>query len=411
MNGVEWERLGCFHKEDIGGAVVSFGGYIPFELVIFDTTSLDHSAVEKFAIEVKENLPYMGNRILILIRNSEIPASLNGLERTCAICCKDDVCKSLNSKPPELWPGILHYMWLKGISGRSDWKVHINLDVWEKDRLTDQWKNIESNISKFLPGISLTALHKKREHDKSNESNGNNPDLQDHSIVFDRHAVFWYSMESSLKDLSFKGHYEEWGINSPLYLSLFNPPESVVAQIDLVVGLLETSFFKILVVDERIGEKALDSTSANMERFKMLANMGVFIVTHVGDTPVGKDISEQAFSLTIHNNTLSLMRNGKEYKQFHFLVIHQGVIENEEVRAFLEKGLGLDKNCSPEDLVRKISHYVPFVVIDSGRGIPANMPQNAKFLTFSALQDMILRKNPAKYQLIQILLRLTRRKR
>jgi hypothetical protein len=267
--------------------------------------------------------------------------------------------------------------------------------------LTSRWNQIKDELK--AASIHLNVYHKK--------NIDSIPDDLSISNLFDRHGIFFKNLDNSLRDLSFKGYYDEWGINSPLYLTLFNPPEHLVGQIDLAIYLLEACFFKILVVDERIAERAFDAKSGKMERFKVLANMGVFVVTHLGDNPIGKGISKQAFSLKIYDNALSLIWQNKEYKQFHFLVIHQGVIENEKIRKFLEHRLGLNKNSSLEDLVRKISHYVPFVVIDSGRGKPANIPENAKFLTFSSLQDMILRENPAKCQLTQALLRLTRRKR
>jgi hypothetical protein len=125
VNRIEWERLGCFQEQDIERAIVSFGGYIPFELVIFDTTSFDSSKLDKFAAKLKENLCYMGSRILIVIKDSVTPNPLNGVEKTCAICSKDDVSKSIKSSPAWLWPGILRCMWLKNYTGSSDLKLYL----------------------------------------------------------------------------------------------------------------------------------------------------------------------------------------------------------------------------------------------------------------------------------------------
>jgi len=59
------------------------------------------------------------------------------------------------------------------------------------------------------------------------------------------------------------------GINSALYLTLFNPQNSEPAQMDVFLNLLETALFKIVIVDERIGRKCFEKI-AGVERFKSL---------------------------------------------------------------------------------------------------------------------------------------------
>lgn len=93
--------------------------------------------------------------------------------------------------------------------------------------------------------------------------------------------------------------------------------------------------------------------------------------------------------------------------------MHQGILENFEIRKKLAKQLGIelssDLNRDLKVLIKEISEYIPFLVVTSGRGIPSNLPENAKFISFSSLQDNVLRKSPAKSELIKILLKLTRR--
>lgn len=91
----------------------------------------------------------------------------------------------------------------------------------------------------------------------------------------------------------------------------------------------------------------------------------------------------------------------KEDCRYDIAIIHQGVLE------------GFFKNVidpfTYEDFVIALKARIPYVVITSGRGIPHEIPDSAKFLPFSLLEDYVMKGGVAKYRLTRILMDLIRR--
>ena len=81
------------------------------------------------------------------------------------------------------------------------------------------------------------------------------------------------------------------------------------------------------------------------------------------------------------------------------LVIHQGILDTVEREMHLPAA----------DLLQRLSKHIPFLVVDSGRGMPLTLARDAKFLPFSLLQDYVGDIRTAKYSLTQVLMSLTRR--
>lgn len=84
-------------------------------------------------------------------------------------------------------------------------------------------------------------------------------------------------------------------------------------------------------------------------------------------------------------------KDGK--KLFDVLIVHQGIID---------KWFPATAN-SPET-VEKLLHYLrqifPYVIITTGRGSPANIPETARMLPFSTVEATLFRKYPEKLLLI-----------
>jgi hypothetical protein len=76
-------------------------------------------------------------------------------------------------------------------------------------------------------------------------------------------------------------------------------------------------------------------------------------------------------------------------------IIHQGILDDL-------------KSTRPEQALTVLRDLVPFVIVDSGRGIPPGLPQTQKFLPFSLLDDWIGQRT-GKLVLSQLLMQLTRR--
>jgi len=92
----------------------------------------------------------------------------------------------------------------------------------------------------------------------------------------------------------------------------------------------------------------------------------------------------------------------------HIIVMHQGVLET-----FFGEKIPRKENESFVEALKKFVHslrgFIPFVVVDSGRGIPANLPPDVKFMPFSLIQEFFMQERISKYSLIKTLMGLTRR--
>ena len=93
------------------------------------------------------------------------------------------------------------------------------------------------------------------------------------------------------------------------------------------------------------------------------------------------------------------------------------MLEYKEIRELIANSLGIKKQPAKnnvqkemESVIDEILKHIPYVVVDSGRGVPQNLPQNAKFISYSAIQGALLRRHPSKFSLIRNLMRLTSRK-
>ena len=319
-NKTDWKKLGCFHEETIEKALDTYRGYIPFGLIIF---FVDKESGDLFK-SIEKNLLYMGNRVLLLVDNN-IAINLNDrLQKLCVQLKMKDICDKLKNKHKSLWSAILHYEWLKkkkaNISGRD---VYLYLGGDKKDELNSRWKKVTKNIKENF-GEKIIVLNELKDDEWNNIS------LSDNAIVFDRHTTLFKENLLNKKSkaigdnygILFKGYYEPWDISSPLYLILLNPPKGKAAQLELFINLMEMASFKILVLDERVAEKAFEAVpirgKSTIERFKRLAAMNIFISTHVHkdgeDIPIGKNVKDKAFCLNIENGKPSIKYkdNGRE---------------------------------------------------------------------------------------------------
>ncbi len=96
---------------------------------------------------------------------------------------------------------------------------------------------------------------------------------------------------------------------------------------------------------------------------------------------------------------------GGYYKKFHFITIHQGILDKIYETLSVEKK---DKELVTEELFDKFSRlkktgsFLPQFVIHSGRSLPnkKDMPQEQPFIQFAALDHAI---RDCKYTLTELL--------
>ena len=84
-------------------------------------------------------------------------------------------------------------------------------------------------------------------------------------------------------------------------------------------------------------------------------------------------------------------------RRFDILIIHQGLIDK-----WLPH-VGTD--CAKvESFIKRLKEFVPYVVITTGRGTPANIPDSARILPFSVVETALFKKYPEKMVLVDTIM-------
>ena len=100
-------------------------------------------------------------------------------------------------------------------------------------------------------------------------------------------------------------------------------------------------------------------------------------------------------------NLFQTFYGGKnEDVSYDIAIIHHGVLEG-----FIRDNI---TPFSYDDFLRVLREKIPYIVITSGRGIPHDVPDSAKFLPFSLLEDFVMKGGIAKYRLTRVIMELIR---
>jgi hypothetical protein len=212
--------------------------------------------------------------------------------------------------------------------------------------------------------------------------------------------------------------------------------------------MAEASLLRILVMDERVAERAdadADMDKRRLERadghfrkdeaqsdsvMELAWAGGIYIATHYqingGDEQPIHDKAQRnpgAPKLVVHIEAeagkpgkidFSASLSGGHHPttsvadkdRFDILVIHRTILKNIQETAKLTS--------SEFEFLRDIKDVIPFVVVDSGGGYPEEIRKeykgSFKFLPFSFMSEHLLRNRIAKIGLAQLLLGLTEAK-
>lgn len=240
--------------------------------------------------------------------------------------------------------------------------------------------------------------------------------------IYDRH--FQIYRENKIKNgenpILFHEAIEK---NSSDFVHIFSPPK-----IDTVYGMVEAAMLKVLIIDERVAERCFDRIMKNTNdvynaenlyggntRLHAAKKAGIFICTHIdtgngAEKPIHKVVSDKESKITVQlegnkNGYLinSILKKDKENEveteelNPNLIIIHQGIIED-----FL-------KVPNIEKFLDKLRKFAPYIVINSGRGIPQGLPSTEKFIPFSLLEDWVMGDRISKYSMVKFLMRLNRR--
>lgn len=248
-------------------------------------------------------------------------------------------------------------------------------------------------------------------------------------FLMDRHS---YIARNSLGIASKQMVWVDLDKYNPDFDNLFNPDLSKPWV--LPFQLLEAARLRILLLDERIAQWAMNKADKNISYAVGLAEestahywhsarrAGVWITTGIeiknsstSNTaitfcPKEKGLLLPSFNITInlHNEKISARENlgatdlknaAIDLRSFDIAVIHQGILDS------LEKS----KKVAPQSFIRFLRKYLPWIVIESGRGIPPEVKEGKeKFLPFTVLDRGFSRGTVAKFELTHRLMELTR---
>lgn len=306
--------------------------------------------------------------------------------------------------------------WLRRWLGKKKLQLVLYLEQKIKEHPTRWWKNAERN----WPDDSLIKLNIAFREDALVRLNS---DLTNHrkTAIFDRHLSL--GLRRELMPFFF---HEALDKDSPDFLDFFNPmvsPRKNVTK-ETIYEIAESTLVNVLVIDERIAEKADEEIKFGskteqakivydvkhddyIKRWKVWKKAGIYICTHIdfgNEEEIEIVKKNKAFKAKFNNNGMQLLEyKNKKFKlvddiNFDVIIIHQGILDT-----YKEKIYNQDEFLT---IVRKA---IPFVIVDSGRGIPTNLPRNVKFLPFSALTEFIMRPRIGKNRLTRIIMPLTRR--
>ena len=342
----------------------------------------------------------------------------------------------------------------------SRWTRQAMLDVYfeqEQSRSpTSQWIELVQKWGEenYQPNIWYNEEKNGIASQKVKKPNGISKLNDVPRIIFDRHAIVSTKIQNAL-DVGVRDSYYVFDKLSSDFISIIT---SEVSE-KLVYALLEAGLLRILIVDSRIAERSCDENilpphwitylkhyiiktskfpcdmSCNPMRWHVASIGKVFICTHfningkptllhpnVRDVPYLKlkiymedDSSVKRIQVALRSDNQTeerkiefSLKNGKRDLKsslgmdFDMIIIHQGDIDTRKP----SKGFNFRK------FVDSLKQLIPFVIIDSGRGIPVEVQRtpNVKFLPYSLLGQYVAQKRIDKVQLTEILMSLTRRR-
>lgn len=338
-----------------------------------------------------------------------------------------------------LWSSWLR-RWLK--SPRVTAVVNLYLEQRGVEDPTKRWAGCAARFNESSDSVKL------RVYESAGQQLVNSlcdiPDRRNQvNIIYDRHRGLRDAFEKILYE-SNAWSYILLEKNSPDFISLFSPvfpqnddsdepPEPWILPFELA----EAGLSRVLVIDERAAEFSMDTLSddthgvihglmrmvfgsavpkaARARKWHLAWAAKIYVCTHFGINTDAEPIHERInkrgqdfpyLKMTVRKKEIdfrmAVVENEITGLQADVVLIHQGVLDEWRAR------VGADFNQG--DFLNILRNHFPFVVVESGRGIPPNLSANEKFLPFSLLQHNVFGDNVGKFGFNRILMSLSRRR-
>jgi len=304
--------------------------------------------------------------------------------------------------------------WFKDGTPAQDYTVSVNvfLNQKEGEEPTGSWKTFAEEHDAYeggteQPKVKLRVLHLGSEAQSASETG------EVCQVFYDRHGGAVGNHTINLKNDA----YIWFDKLSPDFVRVFRRDPPIL----LPYQLAEAGLLRVLVIDERIAELAgRDPGLSQTDNKKLGQILGLgedgamawhiayaarvlvcTSLTWVGALETRRYADKDLCQVTVDSNQITCKcQVGSVSQSFSkdsidVCIIHQGILDDL-------------KSTTPEKALKHLGDLVPFVIVDSGRGIPPGLPQTQKFLPFSLLDDWIGQRT-GKLVLSQLLMQLTRR--
>lgn len=332
--------------------------------------------------------------------------------------------------------------WLDDSSAEKVAAVNVYLDQEAGDDPTSRWAAHANAFNQSAESVQLRIFAQDR-LGAAHSLNDTRP--ANVSIMYDRHRGLRDALYAELQNNA------DWSYlllekHSPDFTTLFSPkfpaPKDAMYW-TLPWEMAEAGLLRVLVVDERAAEFSLDNLDDDIADVLF----GLMGATSTGDLP--DDIREEqilkwhlawaakvcicthfaigqppeplhdevahwtgAFPYlkmqvdktgeTIEPYEISILGASTSELRADMILIHQGVLDEWRNRR---------ADFRQDEFLSGLKQHFPFVVVESGRGIPPTLSAHEKFLPFSLLQHNVLGNVVGKYGLTRVLMSLARRRR
>lgn len=410
-----------------------------FRFALFDCCL----AAEKEANErnLRRLLPKFPFRVLVMTGRDhqlELPKCVRQVPESFSATAFADEGRSAGEMYQWLWRQWLKRWLGEGPEARSA-AVNIYLDQQPDVSPTREWAHFAGRFNNASSEVKL-QVYGKNERGVPGGLNDVTIEPGSAIIIYDRHRGLRLTLEDYLQGGN------DWSYvllekHSPDFITLFSPqfPSTDSAPWVLPWELAEAGLLRVVVVDERATEFSLEglddlgqtkgvlrgllAAAAGdevMEQFKDFEPLKwhsawaakVYICTHLGvdeePTSLHGRVEERvgdmpSLKMRVRGDaaTLEISVLGEEAVPLaaDAVLIHQGILD--ELRAKIP-------NFDQEKFLNDLRRSYPFVVVESGRGIPPSLSEKEKFLPFSLLQHSVLGNVVGKFGLARVLMSLAR---
>lgn len=320
--------------------------------------------------------------------------------------------------------------------------VNVYLDQAVGDEPTARWADYAKRFNRMSEPVQLRIFGQ----DRLGVAQALNQIRPAHvNVMYDRHRGLRDALYEEVESSS-AWSYMLLEKHSPDFTTLFSPkfPNPREARHwTLPWEMAEAGLLRVLVVDERAAEFSLDGLDDEVAGV-LMGLMGAtspdgvpdevreeqilkwhlawasktYICTHFA---VGREPEPLHDKVTQHQEPFPYLkmrvdRTGQTVEPYlvsvlgestselraDMILIHQGVIDEWRNR---------DAEFRQDEFLTGLKQHFPFVVVESGRGIPPTLSVHEKFLPFSLLQHNVLGTVVGKYGLTRVLMSLARRGR